>query len=122
MTTWYFDWDNGSDSNAGTSAAAPKKKSYDAFNLNLASAGDTFLFKRGTRQIISTQWKYVKPGAGRDMPTRYGAYGVAQVSNYWFDNPSGIGGMILLAANSSFIEFDDAWFDCSGRALTNPSA
>ena len=117
MADWYFDWDNGSDANAGNSAAAPKK-SYDAFNLNSAAAGDTFWFKRGTRQIISTQWKYVKPGAGRDMPTRYRAYGEAQVSNYWFDNPSGIGGMILLAANSSFIHFDDAWFDCSGPGVT----
>ena len=118
MTTWYFDSVNGSDSNNGTSVNTPKQN-YSAFSLGLAAAGDTFLFKRGTTQTITTAYKGVKDGVSSTARARYGAYGTAQVA-YSTWRYGSTGSIILNAAASKYIDFEDMYFDMRGTDCRNP--
>ncbi|HEX8874143.1 MAG TPA: right-handed parallel beta-helix repeat-containing protein [Nitrosospira sp.] len=118
MTTWYFDSVNGSDSNNGTSASTPKQN-YSAFPLGLAAPGDTFLFKRGTTQTITTAYKGVKNGISSTVRARYGAYGTAQVA-YSTWRYGATGSIILNAAASQYIDFEDMYFDMRGTDCRNP--
>ncbi|HEX8874144.1 MAG TPA: right-handed parallel beta-helix repeat-containing protein, partial [Nitrosospira sp.] len=118
MTTWYFDSVNGSDSNSGTSTSAPKQN-YSAFSLGLAAPGDTFLFKRGTTQTITTAYKAVASGISATARARYGAYGTAQVP-YSIWRYGTTGNITLNAAASSYIDFEDMYFDMRGTDCRNP--
>ena len=109
MTTWYFDSVNGSDSNNGTNINTPKA-SYSAFNLGSSTAGDTFLFKRGAEQVIAAAYKSVRSGLSDTVRSCYGAYGVAQVP-YSIWRYAATGNMILNAAQSKYIDFEDMYFD-----------
>lgn len=75
MATYYFDSVNGLDANAGTSEALPKQH-YDNWNQASTAAGDRFLFKRGTTQIIATAGKSLIGGSSGNV-VYYGAYGDA---------------------------------------------
>jgi parallel beta-helix repeat protein len=118
MTTWYFDSANGSDSNDGRSTSTPKQY-YSAFSLPSASAGDTFLFKRGTEQIITVAFRGVKNGSSDTVRTRYGAYGEAQVPYSIWKYGASSGNMILNAGQSKYIDFEDMYFDMRNTNCRN---
>ena len=67
MAIWYFDSVNGSDSNGGHSANDAKQN----YNPSGTAAGDTFLFKRGATQVVTTALQWVQNGSlrrnARDM-------------------------------------------------------
>jgi parallel beta-helix repeat protein len=111
MTTYYFDWYNGSDSNDGLSRDTPWK-SYDGKRSVLLSS-DTFLFKRGVPQIISTTNMDAKQGVA-GAPTIFGAYGEAQVPYSIWTNPTATGNMILNVSGRSYITFQDMYLDGLG--------
>lgn len=111
MTTYYFDWDNGDDTNNGTSSATPKK-SYDAYTA-LGTAGDSFLFKRGTTQIISTAFKSVRSGSAAAGRTYYGVYGTATVPYATFKNPSGAGNIVLNFGGKNNLLVENLRFDAT---------
>ena len=121
MTVWYFDSDGGSDSNNGKSEGAAKKF-YETFVLAGfpgAAQGDTYLFKRGTTQVISAANVGAGSGASTTQRTRYGAYGVAQVPySIWTPPPTGglNNAYVLNVSGKSYIDFEDMYFDGLGRA------
>lgn len=111
IQTWYFDSVNGSDSNGGHSPNNALQN-YSTFNTGLTGLGDILLFKRGTTQTISVVGgKSVRSGASDTVRARYGAYGEAQVPySIWKYGAAG-GNTILTAARSSYIDFEDMYFD-----------
>lgn len=115
MATWYFDSVNGSDSNNGLSEATPKA-SYYAFDLGTSGVGDTFLFKRGTTQLFA-DYKPIESGSSSTAMSKYGAYGSAQVPYAIFRNPTGTNGIILNAAQSKYVLFQDLYFEMEGSPV-----
>lgn len=109
MTTWYFDSVNGSDSNNGTSTSTPKQN----YSPTGTAAGDTFLFKRGTTQTVTVDYLWPQIGVSDTQRSRFGAYGVAQVAySIWkYGNTTH---MILNAAQCSYTDFEDMYFDMRG--------
>lgn len=107
MTTWYFDSVNGSDSNNGTSPATPKK----TYSPSGTLAGDTFLFKRGTTQTVTASYQWMQGGVSEAQRMRFGAYGTAQVPYSIWKYGAASGNMILNAAGSKYIDFEDMYFD-----------
>lgn len=77
MTTYYFDSVNGLDVNAGTDINLPKQY-YDNWNQGSTVAGDKFLFKYGTEQLITTANKSLIGGSATSV-VYYGAYGNSQL-------------------------------------------
>lgn len=108
MTTRYFDWYNGSDSNDGLTPSTPWK-SYDAKRASITTS-DRILTRRGTPQIISTLNMDAKSGVA-GAPTVYGVYGEAQVPYCFWNNPSAVGNMILNVSGRNNITFQDIYFD-----------
>ena len=118
MTSYYFDSVNGLDTNDGLTTSTPKQ-SYDAYAQGSMTAGDTYYFKRGTTQVISTLNTQVKAGSSTTVRTKYKAYGVAQVPySIWTPPPKGTlnNSYILNASGRSYIDFEDMYFDGLTRA------
>ena len=109
MTTWYFDAVNGSDSNPGTEEA-PKR----FYNPAISAAGDTFLFKRGVTQVVTTPYQWVQNGISATARSRYGAYGEAQVPYSIWKYGASSGNMILNCAKTRWTDFEDMYFDMRG--------
>lgn len=107
MTIWYFDSVNGSDSNDGKSIATAKKTYTPTGGAN----GDTYLFKRGTTQTVTVVGQWIWDGVSDTQRARYGAYGVAQVPYSTWKYGAASGNMILNAAGSKYIDFEDMYFD-----------
>src|SRR6478736_6732066 len=111
MATWYFDAVGGSDSNGGHSPS-DALQNYTSFNTGLTVAGDTFLFKRGTTQTITTAGgKSVRSGSSDTVRSRFGAYGEAQVPYSIWKYGASSGNKILTAGRAQFIDFEDMYFD-----------
>lgn len=106
MTTWYYDSVNGLDENDGTSEDAPKK----TYSPTGTAAGDTLLFKRGTTQVVTVDYQWMQGGVSDTQRMRFGAYGTAQVpySIWRYGNTTH---MILNAAQTSYVDFEDMFFD-----------
>lgn len=121
MTTWYFDSELGVDANDGKSIDKAKK-SYQVFVLAGfpgAAQGDTYLFKRGTTQVIDAANINAGAGASDTVRTKYGAYGVAAVPySIWTPPPSGTlnNAYILNVSGRSYTDFEDMYFDGLNRA------
>lgn len=116
MTTRYFDSVNGLDANDGLSAATAKQN----YNPNGSSAGDTFLFKRGTTQtIVGTSLQWVQNGVSDTQRARYGVYGEADVPYAIWKGSATSGSRILNAAKSKYIDFEDFYFDMSDSSLAD---
>jgi parallel beta-helix repeat protein len=114
MTTWYFDSVNGLDANAGTSEGAAKA-SYDAFRVaGLGTNSDTYLFKRGTTQVITTANIGFRSGLSTTNRTIVGAYGTASVPYATF-KPVASGtpasDFIINCSGLSNIDISDLYFD-----------
>lgn len=114
MTTWYFDSVNGLDANAGTSASSPKQ-SYTAFVLaGLGANGDTFLFKRGTTQTITSAFISFRNGTSDTVRSRFAVYGDSDTNYCTWKNPTAAGGFVIIMANRSYIDVEDMRFDAQG--------
>jgi parallel beta-helix repeat protein len=114
MTIWYFDAVNGSDSNPGTKEA-PKQ----FYNPAISAAGDTFLFKRGVTQVVTTPYQWVQNGISSTARSRYGAYGEAQVPYSIWKYGASSGNMILSCAKTHWTDFEDMYFDMRGTNCRN---
>lgn len=110
MADRYFDWDRGSDSNDGLTPDTPKK----TYSLTGTAAGDNFYFRRGTIQIVATQYQGVRIGTSAVNRSRYGVYGEAQVDWAGFRAGHSFGDMILNLSGSKWVDFYDLRFDCTG--------
>ena len=106
MTTWYFDAVNGLDANDGLTAATAKQ----TYNPGISAAGDTFLFKRGVTQVVTTTNQWVQNGISETSRSRYGAYGESQVP-YSIWTYAASGNKILSAAKTHWTDFEDMYFD-----------
>ncbi|MBA4141945.1 MAG: right-handed parallel beta-helix repeat-containing protein [Nitrosospira sp.] len=113
MATWYFDSVNGLDANNGTSSATPKQN-YHLFSHAGATFGDTFLFKRGTTQIVNTAFTAALRGNSETVRSRYAVYGESDYNYCTWTNPTAVGGMVLNVAARRFIDFEDMRFDAGG--------
>ena len=111
MATYYFDWDNGSDSNAGASESAPWK-SYDA-KFSSTADNDILYFKRGATQITTTAFLGVRNGF------RMYAYGSGAKPRWVASDAAAAANMILNFSRRSNIVVEDQDFDATGtqRAL-----
>ena len=74
-TTYYLDYDGGSNSNDGLSPATAWKDLFKIRNANPAP-GDVFLFKRGS--VWAGLQLYITASGTSAQPIRYGAYGSTQ--------------------------------------------
>lgn len=106
MATYYFDWDSGSDSNAGTSELAPWK-SYDA-KFASTTNNDILYFKRGATQIVTTAFLGVRDGFkmyayGSGAKPRWVASGAAAAAN-----------MVLNFSRRQNVVAEDQDFDATG--------
>lgn len=120
MATWYFDAVNGSDSNGGHSAS-DAKKNWNAFVLGTSAAGDWFLFRLGTTQVISTAFITFRTGTSATVRSRFATYGTSiSGANYvLWTNPTAAGNMVINLANAqSYIDIEDMRFD-AGTVCTN---
>src|SRR4051794_6179999 len=115
MATWYFDSANGSNSNNGTSPDTPKQN----YNPSGSAAGDTFLFKRGTTQTVTTALQWVQNGVSATQRARYGAYGEAQVAYSIWKYGAASGNMILNCAKTHWTDFEDMYFDMRNTDCRN---
>jgi hypothetical protein len=111
MATYYFDWDNGNDANAGTSEALPWK-SYDA-KFASTTTNDVLYFKRGTTQTVTTAFLGVRNGF------RMYAYGVGPRPRWVASGAAASNGMILNFSRRENMVVEDQDFDATGcnRAL-----
>jgi hypothetical protein len=114
MATWYFDAVNGSNANPGTIDLP--KQTWDATGT---APGDTFLFKRGVEQIVTTPTRGIRSGSSDTVRSRFGAYGEAQVpySIWKYGAPSG--NMILNGQQAKYIDFEDMYFDMRNSNCRN---
>lgn len=111
MSTFYFDSLNGSDSNTGASTASPwanyeLKKGANIF------AGDKVFFKRGTTQIVNTQYSGHRGGSSAAAPTILSAYGEGPRPRWLYTGVDW--GYIFNAAGLSNTVFEDQDFDGGG--------
>lgn len=118
MTTYYFDSVLGTDALAGTSKSAAKRD-FNPFNGFTPVAGDTLLFKRGSPQTITGAIKSIRGGSSDTARIRYGAYGEAQVPYSIWKYGTGAGNMILNAAQRSYLDFEDMYFDMRSSDCRN---
>lgn len=116
MAIYYFDSVNGSDSNNGISEQTPWANWQAKFGANVF-AGDTCAFKRGTQQVVTTQFQGLRGGSNAANPSKmiaYGPYGPKPKFVYggtpW--------GYILNAANISNFLIEDLDFDGLGANST----
>ncbi|MBU6163276.1 MAG: hypothetical protein KGO50_19360, partial [Myxococcales bacterium] len=116
MATYYLDSVSGNDSNNGLSTSTPKKN-YQTINY---AAGDTLLFKRGTTQNITSEFKGVNAGSASAGYTTFGVYGDSDVPYVTFTKnpPIGSSSMILNMSQTSWVKFEDIFFDCTGNVYT----
>src|SRR5574340_1271753 len=114
MTIWYFDAVNGSNGNNGTSPNTPKQ----TYSPSGTLPGDTFLFKRGTTQTVTTNYQWMQGGVSDTQRMRFGAYGEAQVA-YSIWKYGNTGNMILNAAQTSYVDFEDMYFDMRNSDCRN---
>ena len=110
MTDRYFDWDNGSDFNDGLTANTPKK----TYSLSGTSNGDNFYFRRGTTQVVTTQYMGVRSGTSAANRTIYDVYGESQVDWAGFRAGHSFGDMILNPSLGNFRDFSNLRFDATG--------
>jgi parallel beta-helix repeat protein len=115
MTTWYFDAVNGLDANDGLTPDTAKQ----TYNPGISATSDTFLFKRGVTQIVTTPNQWIQNGASATVRARYGAYGVAQVPYSIWKYGAASGNMILNGARSKYIDFEDMYFDMRSTDCRN---
>lgn len=116
MATYYLDSVSGNDSNNGLSTSTPKKN-YQTINY---AAGDTLLFKRGTTQNITSEFKGVNAGSASAGYTTFGVYGDSDVPYVTFTKnpPIGSSSMILNMSQTSWVKFEDIFFDCTGNTYS----
>lgn len=109
MATYYFDWDAGSDSNAGTSPATAWK-SYDAKQPSTAP-NDILYFKRGTTQIVTTAFLNARDGF------RFLAYGSGPRPR-WIAQGAALGTTLMNFSWRNNIVVEDQDFDATGVVRT----
>jgi parallel beta-helix repeat protein len=116
MPTFYLDSVNGSDSNSGLSPSAPKQN-YQTLSY---SGGDTLLFKRGTTQNITSEFKGVTAGSASAGYTTFGVYGDSNLPYATFTKNPAIGSssMILNMSQTSWVKFEDIFFDCTNNTYS----
>lgn len=110
MADRYFDWDQGSDSNDGLTSNTPKK----TYTTVGSSNGDRFYFRRGTTQIVTTQYMGVRSGTSASARSYYGVYGEAQVDWAGFVAGHSFGDMILNMSAAKWVDLSDLRFDATG--------
>lgn len=116
MATYYFDSVNGNDSNPGTDINAPKA-TYDAWTQASTAAGDRFLFKRGTTQLITTSNKSLIGGTAA-APVYYGAYGPSHLPRPKFITTNTATGIFNQSRRSHYI-VEDWHFDMEGAEINS---
>lgn len=116
MATYYFDSVNGNDANAGTDINSPKA-TYDAWSQGSTAAGDRFLFKYGTTQLITTANKSLIGGTATN-PVYYGAYGDSNLPKPKFITTNTATGVFNQSRRSYYI-VDNWHFDMRGAAVNS---
>lgn len=115
MTIWHFDSVGGLDANDGLTPDTAKQ----TYNPGISLAGDTFLFKRGTTQVVTVTNQWVQNGTSATARSRYGAYGEAAVPYSIWTYAAASGNMILNCAKTHWTDFEDMYFDMRSSNCRN---